>query len=407
MKTLNVIYDLQIAPCSYDFFAFLLSAETHRLRNGFKKICIYFVPGDKNGFRNDNLRSDSQNQQFFLNVILPGTHLLESIKSIHWLHERSDLFKFPISDHDVFPRGYNIVNPITDYTMHGLVTAYFRQEKPVIFSCPKYSLNIANDILENLSINKKIITLTVRELERDDTNQVRKINHSVWKNVFKKLENTKYQPIVIRDTCNAHISKPLFENVPEIKTASYHIHIRYSIYNLAHLNFFKNNGTWLPAFYSKSNVVAFNKFDNEQYVLSETWFKNNYGMTKGCQFPLTTQNSFLEWEAENEDIILDHIDRFSKEFPKDEKKLWPFHNLNNIIDTAQVAINQTLFNLKFDACLEDLIVFKNLKSHILNGNIANQNIKEALTSLEGKVIPKENLKKLFDLDKKYKFEVFV
>ena len=69
MKTLQCIYDLEIAPCSYDFFAFLLSAETHRVRNRYDNIELIFLPGPNNGYREDNLRTDSQNEQFFLNVI--------------------------------------------------------------------------------------------------------------------------------------------------------------------------------------------------------------------------------------------------------------------------------------------------------------------------------------------------
>ena len=65
MKILNVIYDLKISPCSYDFFAFLLSAEAHRVRNEFEKINLFFTPGDKNGFRNDNIRTNEQNHCLF------------------------------------------------------------------------------------------------------------------------------------------------------------------------------------------------------------------------------------------------------------------------------------------------------------------------------------------------------
>ena len=153
MQILNAIYDLKIAPCSYDFFAFLLSAEAHRKRNGFDKINLIFTPGDKKGFRNDNLRSHEQNTQFFLNVILPGGHFLKSVVGINWISNRNEFLKLNILENNIFPRGYSINNPKTDYVMRGLVTSYFREEEPVLFHTPEYSINIARKILENISKN--------------------------------------------------------------------------------------------------------------------------------------------------------------------------------------------------------------------------------------------------------------
>ena len=130
MKTLQCIYDLEIAPCSYDFFAFLLSAETHRVRNRYDNIELIFLPGPNNGYREDNLRTDSQNEQFFLNVIMPGIELLPSIKSFHKLSNRSQYYNIISANSDIFPRSYrhNIKIFRSDYIMHGLVTARIRDE---------------------------------------------------------------------------------------------------------------------------------------------------------------------------------------------------------------------------------------------------------------------------------------
>ena len=105
MKILQCIYDLAIAPCSYDFFAFLLSAEHHRVRNDFESINLIFLPGPKNGYRADELRTDFQNEQFFQNVILPGIALLPSIKSFSKLSTRQDFISHKFPDNNIFPRG--------------------------------------------------------------------------------------------------------------------------------------------------------------------------------------------------------------------------------------------------------------------------------------------------------------
>ena len=40
---------------------------------------IIFVKGPNNGFRHDPHRTDEQNLEFYLNVILPGLHILPTI----------------------------------------------------------------------------------------------------------------------------------------------------------------------------------------------------------------------------------------------------------------------------------------------------------------------------------------
>ena len=64
-RSLNCFYDLSVSPCSYDFFAFLISAELHRVRNGFDSLKLIFVPGPEKGYRLDNLRTFEQNDNFF------------------------------------------------------------------------------------------------------------------------------------------------------------------------------------------------------------------------------------------------------------------------------------------------------------------------------------------------------
>ena len=84
-KKLNCFYDLSVAPCSYDFFAFLISAELHRIRNHFDNLSLIFLPGPNHGYKEDIHRSFEQNDNFFKNVLLPGPLLLPSCNSVIWL----------------------------------------------------------------------------------------------------------------------------------------------------------------------------------------------------------------------------------------------------------------------------------------------------------------------------------
>ena len=91
MSTLYCFYDMEVSPASYDFFTFLHSAEICRLRRGFGSIKLILVKGSNFDFRHDEIRTRSQNETFFQNVILPGISLLPSCDSFMWLPREEGL----------------------------------------------------------------------------------------------------------------------------------------------------------------------------------------------------------------------------------------------------------------------------------------------------------------------------
>ena len=81
---LHCFYDMAVSPCSFDFFSFLYAAEICRKRRQLEEIELVFVHGTKGKFRSDNIRTQSQNEMFFNNVIIPGISLLQAISSFCW-----------------------------------------------------------------------------------------------------------------------------------------------------------------------------------------------------------------------------------------------------------------------------------------------------------------------------------
>ena len=105
MKILQCIYDLAIAPCSYDFFAFLLSAEHHRVRNDFESINLIFLPGPKNGYRADELERFKMNS---FSKCHSTWYCFNAINKVFCKtkHRQDFISLFP--DNNIFPRGYCI-----------------------------------------------------------------------------------------------------------------------------------------------------------------------------------------------------------------------------------------------------------------------------------------------------------
>ena len=89
---LYCFYDLSVSPPSYDFFEFMRTAELHRKRYGLDEIYFIFVPGPKEGFRDDSLaRTISQRHTLMRNVVVPACWLLPSCKGAYWLQDRDEI----------------------------------------------------------------------------------------------------------------------------------------------------------------------------------------------------------------------------------------------------------------------------------------------------------------------------
>ena len=399
-KVLKCYYDLDVSPCSFDFFHFLMAAELNRIHRKCDEIALIFVSGANCGYRNDRIRTHEQNDMFFKNVLWQGPHLLESCKSILWIDRESEIINFDKDSDLIFPRGYRLEAPNQnlDYAALGIVTAFVRREKPAFLVAPNYARGFVKQFLENFS-KKKIITLTTRELSREE-NGTRTINFREWEKFFDSLNKDQYQVLVIRDTSSAFLPNKLFEDIPEINVASTHLHFRMALYDSAFLNFFKNNGPLAPAFYSKANCVWFNEFDDDICALSRAWYEVNYGMNEGSSFPMTTKNKILFWGKENQSRIASCIDKMNDIYNSGESlSLNDFSSHKNFLYSINASIRYTFFNIRHGALPEDIALFQLLRVMVSKGHIQMDDPLKMLAESKEIQIPNETLNQIANYDR--------
>ena len=397
-SVLTAVYDLQVCPCSYDFFQFLIGAELHRKRYSYHSINLVFLPGPKNGFREDQLRSNDQNDLFFKNVIIPGLSVLPSISSFHSYSSRKEFrFKSKPKLSSVYPRGYKVEKPIADYVFHGVVASQLREEEMVFFEAPDYCKKIAHEYLNKIAGNKKVVVLTTRELSREDSGS-RSILKEVWKDFFAQLDPDFYQPLIIRDTSTAFSTDRLFNGVPELSAASIHLPLRLAIYQLSHLNFFKNNGPAVFGYYSKANAIIFNEFDSRHHALSEEYYKMHYGMKRGCQLPLTPQNSLILWGKENV-AVLNQV--LAVNWSEKSNQSNGYKDKENLILSMITGFNYLVENLKQGVLTEDaktvLFAQKLIETHDFEWDIP-----QLIKDLEVKGWPKGTWAQIVKLQNTFK-----
>jgi len=356
MKTLYCFYDMAVSPCSYDFFSFLNSAENCRIRRAMDSIQLIFIHGNNKKFRQDNIRTDIQNETFFHNVIIPGLSILPSIDSYMWI-SRTSLKIEQFSPDQIFPRGYSLTHPVANYTGIDLVISRIRGDKPSFFEAPEYATNHFNYFLEQKLGTDIYVTLTTREISRDDKNNTRGINLKIWTEVAVQLKKQGIKLLVIRDTDSAYDEQLIAETI-EAPELSIHLPLRLAAYEKSIVNFTKNNGPAVLQLFGRCKSFYFNSLDPEVVALTKEWYKKNYGMIEGSNFPMTTMNKKVIWEKENVDLILDSISN-AKE-TEIVTELNPFYNTENLALSFGVALQSLLDNLKHPVLPEDKELYQKL-----------------------------------------------
>ena len=385
---LYCFYDLAVSPCSYDFFQFLVLCEQQRIRDGFGEIEIIFIAGPNKGYREDNIRTFEQNDQMFRNVLLPGCQLLPSIKATRFESDRRRITINDLPTDSIFPLGYSINQPIPDYMYNGIVASHFIGEKPVRFVAPDYALNSIESYLKNNNFHeKKLLTLTTRELKREDESGLRSINHKAWENFFKGLDQDQWQPIIIRDTSATFSNKPLFSDIPEIDLASHHLHLRCAIYQKACVNLCKPNGPGFLSLFGSKPMVEFIELDDNVIAMSESWYKTNLGMSVGSQFPLTEKNKIVFWGKESAEIISEMVGLASNVAENNPSGTHDYFNVQNLAYVADTSFRYALSKITFDIRHEHLKVFY-LRDNLINKKILDGKLSlDIISDLEGISLP--------------------
>ncbi|XDZ63019.1 hypothetical protein AB8881_10775 [Alphaproteobacteria bacterium LSUCC0396] len=391
MKTLFCFYDLAVSPCSYDFFTFLYSAEICRIRRGLSNIKLIFVHGPNRKFREDNIRTFEQNELFFNNVIIPGISVLPSCESFIW-EERQGISFQSLAAHNIFPRGYTLNQPTSEYVAHELVASLFREDSLGFFEAPSYARKIAEQITNSRTGGAPYVTLTVREIDRDNANNTRTIKYDVWSDTITKLKERGIETIVVRDTSHA-FCPALFSHTPEAPEASVHLPTRLALYENALLNFTKNNGPVLLLLYSKARTMAFNSFDDDVIALSKTWFSSHYGMNHGDQFPMTTKSKKYVWDDETSTTIIQGVDE-AMDASDNNIELNNFTNIENVKSSLTVAWHHLASQLCYGLMPEDILLFKRIKAANTQFKLFDS-VERPLLELAGEKLSQEVVEELF------------
>lgn len=395
---LNCFYDFAVSPAYHDFITFLQNAELHRIRHGFDKLRIVFVPGPKQGYRNDTLRTTQSNLLMTRNVLLPACHLLKSCTSIIWLDQREPAQGLLANPKAVFPRDYTLDNPTSDYLEPAIQCAFLRDEVVSYFTAPEDKQQLARAFIASVCGDKKPLTVTMREASHDISDR-RSINVPEWQAFFDRIDLNVYQPIIIRDTACAFDTNTVFPGFPQAPMASLDVLFRVALYENSYVNFFTNNGPYVFSLYSKYNSIVFKYASEDVYATTEKFLKNSVGLTWGDQRPITEKRTIIAWEDDDADVIEQYFYYLVDQI-ESGANLSQQHNVSSgeqVFNTINVALNYVFLKFKRSVNEEDLRVLYRIQQ--MNDILKEEpawvcDLKALILSKEGKQIPAGTMERI-------------
>ena len=302
-QTLTAFYDLSVCPITYDFTVFSALAEMARLRHGCGTLRIVIVPGNRDGFRNDDASYSTAHKQWRLrNIVIPSCWLFNQSTSVTVCSGRAEAVAIEAAlAGPVFPLAYTTGQPVGDFLWSGVSAALACGETVPSARPSDEASRIARDWLATRAGDRRPVTITLRESSHAP---VRNSNKEAWHRFACSLDSKVYLPVIIPDSEHAFDLAPEEPDDPVLWTApALSLDLRLALYEQAWLNLMVPNGPGVLCWLSnKARFIMF-RMRNEEWDNTTGFYQTSLGLPLGGQLPNATSFQRLVWEPDHLDVI--------------------------------------------------------------------------------------------------------
>ena len=288
---------------SFDFTVFLTLAELARIRAKANRMRIVIVPGTQEGFRRDDAAYSKEKKLWRLhNILLPATTLLETDITIDSCTERHSAAEIEKSHAGpIFPEGYSVKSPVSDFFLSGVVAAATRGEKIPSLRASSQAKEYMSRWLSHHTQGRKPVTITLRE---SDYNENQNSNTDAWLEFADGLDTEKFIPIFIQDTERIFYADLRdFERFVVCIPAAINLQLRMALYELSWLNMFVPNGPGeLCRHNAATRYLYFKVITSDGDTTSKVLIASQ-GIELGGQLPYATKYQRLVWAPDEVDVI--------------------------------------------------------------------------------------------------------
>ena len=260
-------------PACFDFFAWLVMAEMHRLREkapGPLRVGFYW---GKDGSMERILQTAGR-RQMYRNVIIPSLAFVGAVED-----------DTCIGNGRVMER----------YTFVDIVKACRLGEDVPLFTPSAGAVAAIKDFIDcSGTVWKPPITITLREAAYSSH---RNSNLDEWLKFAEYLTAQGERVVFVRDTSHAMDKITGYETCP---AASVDIDVRLALYEGAKCNLFVSNGPWSLALFGTAPWLMFNQIDALDPYPPNTaqWWRQFHGIDQGEQFPWSRPDQRIVWQRD-------------------------------------------------------------------------------------------------------------
>jgi hypothetical protein len=285
MSILTAVYDLKLAPITFDFGTYLAIIDCYRQLNDHSHINLIIRASEyRRKSQRDFALQAAEKHWRLKNIILDCCELLPSIKNIHLLRLGNE------QEHRIdFPEDYSTLelnNERLPYLAKDVYHFFEQGAQPRVLKAPEY----AHSLIDKY-ITTPFITLTLRS-SRHFTN--RNVDLEDWYMFYRYLKGSGYNVIVVPDQddvlgSRAHELYDWCTYVP----ASLDIRLRAALYEKAKLNVCSSNGPTGVMFFSDAPLLMFDQTRGDEY--SGKQWKKLTGLSPGENWPWCGAHQKMTW----------------------------------------------------------------------------------------------------------------
>jgi len=296
-NTLFAFYDLGCnLPC-YDVTTFLVLAEQERKNQRKQYIKFIIVPDRSEKQSGINVYHSHHDTKWRIEkIIKPIFSTVPSYIATDELISKKEIDLYKKFQPSIFPTGYfeNQRARACDLAL----LKHYKESKIDIssISAPPKARELVLDYIRHHAGQKRVITITLREYWANPDHRNSQLEE--WANFILSLDRDIYWPVIIRDTykCTQPLPKS-FSGIESFPVASIDLHMRFALYQQAHINLGVENGPIYPISFMKGvrsivfrrqseNIPCLSSRTNEIYSFkvgkNHYFYDNDFQVTAWC-----------------------------------------------------------------------------------------------------------------------------
>ena len=309
-ELLYAIFDLKIAPITFNIIEFLMSSEYEASRSGKKGFVVVFVPEGRPlsyGWEEyDSIYDSDQKLWKFHNIVLPITLLAPKCQGVYILPRRSDISNF-VENKNIHPNLYDSVN----IRYIDIVDFWSKVDRPGLVEglrATKQGLRFIENWRSANKVINPVVSITIRQSEFD---KARNSNIEEWVKFAHYLQDSGYFPVIVPDTDNAFQTTDSMSELYVFNEVSWNMGLRMALYESAYLNFFSPNGpSVLAAWNSKCSYISMNSLPKDSIVTTEESYKKTRKQPIGENYRFALPNQRYVFTLESYEGIVEEFEHF-------------------------------------------------------------------------------------------------